>query len=185
MCSSFTNMGFVMIGPPATRIALRGRIDADPCPSARAPSRRSGRPRRCLGPGGPTTLCPTWQRVDMDLPVMPPVAPMPAKLARSLPPAQGLLYEPKWDGFRCIAFRDGSEVELSSRNERPLTRYFPELVEPILRYFPPRAVVDGEIAIAGEHGLDFNALPQRIHPAASRVALLASSTPASFVGFDL
>ena len=101
----------------------------------------------------------------MNLPVMPPVSPMLAKLARELPAADGLLYEPKWDGFRCVAFRDGAELELGSRNERPLTRYFPELVEPISACFPPRAVVDGEIVIAGEHGLDFNALLQRIHPA--------------------
>jgi len=121
----------------------------------------------------------------MNLPVMPPVSPMLAKLARELPAADGLLYEPKWDGFRCVAFRDGAELELGSRNERPLTRYFPELVEPISACFPPRAVVDGEIVIAGEHGLDFNALLQRIHPAASRVSLLAASTPASFVAFDI
>jgi ATP-dependent DNA ligase len=121
----------------------------------------------------------------MDLPVMPPVAPMLAKLARELPRSEGLLYEPKWDGFRCVAFRDGSEVELGSRNERPLTRYFPELVEPIRASFPARAVIDGEIVIAGTQGLDFNALLQRIHPAASRVAMLAETTPASFVAFDL
>jgi ATP-dependent DNA ligase len=121
----------------------------------------------------------------MDLPVMPPVAPMLAKLARKLPTAPGILYEPKWDGFRCVVFRDGSEVELGSRNERPLTRYFPELIDPIQRDLPARAVVDGEIVIAGAHGLAFDALLQRIHPAASRVALLASSTPASFVAFDL
>ncbi len=116
---------------------------------------------------------------------MPPVAPMLAKLARQLPTAEGMLYEPKWDGFRCVVFRDGPEVELGSRNERPLTRYFPELVEPIQRHFPPRAVVDGEIVIAGADGLEFDALLQRIHPAASRVAMLAESTPASFVAFDL
>jgi ATP-dependent DNA ligase len=121
----------------------------------------------------------------MDLPVMPPVSPMLAKLARDLPTAPGLLYEPKWDGFRCVAFRDGAEVELGSRNERPLTRYFPELIEPIKTFFPARTVIDGEIVIAGAHGLDFNALLQRIHPAASRVTLLAQSTPASFVAFDL
>src|SRR5579864_881926 len=104
----------------------------------------------------------------MDLPVMPPVAPMLAKLARQLPTAEGMLYEPKWDGFRCVAFRDGPEVELGSRNERPLTRYFPELIEPMRAQFPQRAVVDGEIVIAGHDGLDFEALLQRIHPAASR-----------------
>jgi len=121
----------------------------------------------------------------MKLPVMPPVAPMLAKLARTLPTGEGLVYEPKWDGFRCVAFRDGDEIELGSRNERPLTRYFPELLDPMRRHFPARAVVDGEIVIVGAGGLDFEALLQRIHPAASRVALLASTTPASFVAFDL
>jgi ATP-dependent DNA ligase len=121
----------------------------------------------------------------MDLPVMPPVAPMLAKLARELPTSPGMLYEPKWDGFRCVVFRDGAEVELGSRNERPLTRYFPELVDPIRACFPQHAVVDGEIVIVGSEGLDFNALLQRIHPAASRVTMLAESTPASFVAFDL
>jgi ATP-dependent DNA ligase len=121
----------------------------------------------------------------MDLSVMPPVAPMLAKLARELPQADCLVYEPKWDGFRCIVFRDGDEVELGSRNERPLTRYFPELIEPLCQALPKRAVVDGEIVIAGKRGLDFDALLQRIHPAASRVEMLAETTPASFVAFDL
>ena len=121
----------------------------------------------------------------MKLPVMPPVAPMLAKLARALPEGEGLLYEPKWDGFRCIVFRDGAEVELGSRNERPLTRYFPELADPLRRDLPERCVLDGEIVIAGARGLDFDALLQRIHPAASRVRLLAETTPASFVAFDL
>jgi ATP-dependent DNA ligase len=96
-----------------------------------------------------------------------------------------MIYEPKWDGFRCIVFRDGDEVELGSRNERPLTRYFPEVVDAVRRELPARAVVDGEIVIAGDHGLEFEALLQRIHPAESRVTLLASTTPASFVAFDL
>ena len=116
---------------------------------------------------------------------MPPVAPMLAKLARQMPEADDLVYEPKWDGFRCIVFRDGDEVELGSRNEKPLTRYFPELLEPLRQALPPRAVVDGEIVITGTRGLDFDALLQRIHPAASRVELLARTTPASFVAFDL
>ena len=116
---------------------------------------------------------------------MAPVAPMLAKLARALPEDDDLVYEPKWDGFRCIVFRDGDEVELGSRNERPLTRYFPELMEPLRAPLPDRAVVDGEIVIAGTRGLDFDALLQRIHPAASRVDLLAETTPASFVAFDL
>jgi ATP-dependent DNA ligase len=119
----------------------------------------------------------------MDLPVMPPVRPMLAKSVSILP--EGMLYEPKWDGFRCVVFRDGDEVELGSRKERPLTRYFPEVVEGALRELPPRCVVDGEIVIASGPGLDFEALLQRIHPAASRVELLARETPALFIAFDL
>ena len=119
------------------------------------------------------------------LPVMPPVSPMLAKLSREMPEGDGLLYEPKWDGFRCIVFRDRPEVELGSRNEKPLTRYFPELVDSLLVNLPERCVIDGEIVIAGAGGLDFDALLQRIHPAASRVELLASKTPSSFVAFDL
>ena len=121
----------------------------------------------------------------MDLPVMPPVAPMLAKLARDIPEGEGFVYEPKWDGFRCIVFRDGDEVELGSRNEKPLTRYFPELLDPLRAALPERCVVDGEVVIAGERGLDFDALLQRIHPAASRIRRLAEETPASFVAFDL
>src|ERR1700733_9475774 len=110
---------------------------------------------------------------------------MLAKLSRELPRGPGLFYEPKWDGFRCIVFRDGDEVELGSRNERPLTRYFPEVVETIKAQMPERCVVDGEIVIAGPAGLDFDALQQRIHPAASRVKMLSETTPASFIAFDL
>jgi len=119
----------------------------------------------------------------MKLPVMPPVAPMLAKPVAAIPP--GEFYEPKWDGFRSIVFRDGAEVEIGSRKERPMTRYFPEVVEAVRRNFPPRAVIDGEIVIAGDGGLHFWALQQRIHPAASRVALLAAATPASFIAFDV
>jgi len=119
------------------------------------------------------------------LPVVPPVAPMLAKLARELPEREGLYYEPKWDGFRCIVFRDGDDVVLGSRNEKPLTRYFPELVDSLRTNLPDRCVIDGEIVIAGPTGLDFDALSQRIHPAESRVELLARTTPASFVAFDL
>ncbi|MDQ5856020.1 MAG: ATP-dependent DNA ligase [Actinomycetota bacterium] len=121
----------------------------------------------------------------MLLPVMPPVAPMLAKPAAAIPPGQH--YEPKWDGFRSIIFRDGDEVEIGSRKERPMTRYFPEVVEAVLANFPLRAVIDGEIVIADRerNTLDFEALQQRIHPAASRVALLSEQTPASFVAFDL
>ena len=117
--------------------------------------------------------------------MVPPVSPMLAKLARELPEGDGLFYEPKWDGFRCIVFRDGDEVVLGSRNEKPLTRYFPELVGSLLANLPQRCVLDGEIVIAGVSGLEFDALQQRIHPAASRIELLSRTTPASFVAFDL
>jgi ATP-dependent DNA ligase len=122
----------------------------------------------------------------MDLPVMPPVAPMLAKSVKDIPEGD-LSYEPKWDGFRSIIFRDGDEVEIGSRNERPLTRYFPELVAAVLASMPERCVIDGEIVIPDGQNrrLDFEALLQRIHPADSRVRLLASQTPASFVAFDL
>jgi ATP-dependent DNA ligase len=121
----------------------------------------------------------------MDLPVMPPVAPMLAKPIADIP--AGRLYEPKWDGFRSIIFRDGDEVEIGSRNERPMTRYFPEVVDAVLANFPAGAVIDGEVIVADteRNTLDFEALQQRIHPAASRVRLLAEQTPASFVAFDL
>jgi ATP-dependent DNA ligase len=121
----------------------------------------------------------------MDLPVMPPVKPMLAKAATKLPTADGLFYEPKWDGFRCIVFRDGDEVELGSRNERPLTRYFPEVVAAVKAALPERCVVDGEIVVPRGDRLHFESLLQRIHPAQSRVELLAGETPASFVAFDL
>lgn len=116
---------------------------------------------------------------------MPPVAPMLARAASELPSQGELLYEPKWDGFRTIVFRDGDEVELGSRNARSLTRYFPDLVDALRTNVPSRSVLDGEIVVAGPDGLDFEALQQRIHPAASRVARLAAETPASFVAFDL
>jgi ATP-dependent DNA ligase len=119
----------------------------------------------------------------MQLPVMPPVAPMLAKAVPEIPP--GALYEPKWDGFRSVIFRDGDEVEIGSRNERPMTRYFPELVEAFRRELPDKCVVDGEIVVPSDGGLDFEALQQRIHPAVSRVTMLARTTPASFIAFDL
>jgi ATP-dependent DNA ligase len=119
----------------------------------------------------------------MDLPVMPPVSPMLARPVPAIPP--GRFYEPKWDGFRAIVFRDGDEVEIGSRNERPMTRYFPELVTAFAASLPERCVLDGEIVVAGDDRLDFWALQQRLHPAASRVALLAGRTPARFIAFDL
>ncbi|HVT67875.1 MAG TPA: ATP-dependent DNA ligase, partial [Trebonia sp.] len=122
----------------------------------------------------------------MDLPVMPPVAPMLAKPVDGIPSGD-YVFEPKWDGFRTIVFRDGGDVEFGSRNERPMTRYFPELVEAALAQLPARCVLDGEIVLpdfaAGR--LDFEALQLRLHPAASRVRLLAAQTPAHIVVFDL
>ncbi|MFI8890093.1 ATP-dependent DNA ligase [Streptomyces paradoxus] len=119
----------------------------------------------------------------MDLPVMPPVLPMLAKSVAAIP--AGMQYEAKWDGFRAIVFRDGDEVELGSRTGKPLTRYFPELVTAVRERLPERCVVDGEIVIAREGHLDFDALTERIHPADSRVRTLAERTPASLVVFDL
>jgi ATP-dependent DNA ligase len=123
----------------------------------------------------------------MDLPVMPPVSPMLAKSVPSIPPNAS--YEPKWDGFRSICFRDHDQVELGSRNERPMTRYFPELVAAVKAELPGRCVIDGEIVISTMRAtgprLDFEALQQRIHPADSRVRMLAETTPASFIAFDL
>src|SRR6202042_1526683 len=122
----------------------------------------------------------------MDLPVNPPVAPMLAKPVDAMPDGD-YVFEPKWDGFRAIVFRDGDEVEIGSRNERPMTRYFPELVAAIKAELPERCVIDGEIVIPDGEGrrLDFEALLQRIHPAATRINLLAEQTPAEFVVFDL
>src|SRR6185312_2196656 len=122
----------------------------------------------------------------MDLPVNPPVAPMLAKPADAMPDGD-YVFEPKWDGFRSIVFRDRDEVEIGSRNERPMTRYFPELVEAFREQLPERVVVDGEIIVVGPSGdrLEFETLQQRIHPAESRVKLLSETTPARFVAFDL
>ena len=120
----------------------------------------------------------------MDLPVMPPVAPMLAKPVAGIPP--GRYYEPKWDGFRSIVFRDGDEVEIGSRNERPMTRYFPEVVDAVRAQLPPRCVLDGEIVIAaGRADARLRALQQRLHPAASRVRLLAGRRRPRFIAFDL
>lgn len=120
----------------------------------------------------------------MDLPVMPPVKPMLAKASKEFPEGN-YLYEPKWDGFRCLVFRDGAEVEFTSRNQKPLGRYFPELLEPVLEHLPPRCVIDGELVIPAGSGLDFDLLQQRIHPAKTRVEMLSRSTPANFVAFDI
>jgi len=121
----------------------------------------------------------------MKLPIEIPLLPMLAKRVEAIPQEDGWIFEPKWDGFRVIVFRDGDQVVLQSRDGKPLERYFPELIAPLLRSLPPQCVLDGEIVIAGAKGLDFEALQLRIHPAASRIKLLAEQTPASIVFFDL
>ena len=121
----------------------------------------------------------------MALPFRPPLAPMLSSAADALPDGPGWQFEPKWDGFRTLVFRDGDEILLQSRDEKPMNRYFPELAEPLAEALPKRCVMDGEIVIVGDGGLDFEALLLRIHPAASRVKLLAEQTPASFVAWDL
>jgi ATP-dependent DNA ligase len=121
----------------------------------------------------------------LKLPVQPPIAPMLADLARDLPEGDGWLYEPKWDGFRTLIFWDGTELVIQSRDLRPLGRYFPELEAGLKSALPAPCVLDGELVIVGSAGLDFEALQQRIHPAASRIGLLSRETPAEFVAFDL
>ncbi len=115
----------------------------------------------------------------------PPIKPMLAKAVAGIPDRDDVVFEPKWDGFRCIVFRDGKELVLGSRNEKPLTRYFPELLAPLLDMLPDKIVIDGELIVATDNHLDFDALQQRIHPAESRVTMLSQTTPAQFVAFDL
>jgi ATP-dependent DNA ligase len=119
------------------------------------------------------------------LPFEPPIEPMLAKAAAGLPEGDGWLFEPKWDGFRALVFRDGDETYIQSRDLKPLNRYFPELEAPLLASIPERCVLDGEVVIAGDGGLEFESLLLRIHPAASRVKMLAEQSPASFVAWDL
>src|SRR5437764_3587698 len=119
---------------------------------------------------------------DMNLPVNPPLLPMLAKRVAELPPGDGWIFEPKWDGFRTLIFRDGDELFIQSRDSKPLERYFPELIDPLKAQLPRRCVLDGEIVIARDGALDFEALQMRLHPAASRVKKLAGEMPAS-VGF--
>src|SRR3989442_9926835 len=121
----------------------------------------------------------------MHLPVNPPVLPMLAKRVSELPGGGTWIYEPKWDGFRALVFRDGDEILIQSRDEKSLNRYFPELLGPLRSQLPARSVVDSEIVVARNGALDFEALQLRIHPAASRVRLLSQETPASIVFFDL
>src|SRR5438046_10595979 len=121
----------------------------------------------------------------MHLPFEPPLAPMLSAAADGLPDGDGWQFEPKWDGFRTLVFRDGDKILLQSRDEKPMNRYFPELLAPLTAALPERCVVDGEIVIASAEGLDLEALLLRIDPAASRVKLLAAQSPASFVVWDL
>src|SRR6267154_519551 len=137
-----------------------------------------------IGTTGPESMSAA-RRTKAQFPIAPPIEPMLAKLADALPEDGSFLFEPKWDGFRAIVFRDASDVYIQSRDLKPLDRYFPELHETLLQQLPKGCVIDGEIVIATSHGLDFDALQMRLHPAASRVAKLAKETPASFVAFDL
>ena len=121
----------------------------------------------------------------MQLPVNPPILPMLAKRVSDLPTAGDWIFEPKWDGFRALVFRDGDEVMIQSRDEKPLNRYFPELIDPLLKQLPSRCVLDGEVVVAQNGALDFDALQLRIHPAASRIKLLSEQIPSSIVFFDL
>src|SRR5262245_14477195 len=121
----------------------------------------------------------------MNLPVNPPILPMLAKRVGELPAGGTWIFEPKWDGFRALVFRDGDEILIQSRDEKPLNRYFPELIEPLRSQLPVRCALDGEIVIVKDSGLDFEALQLRLHPAASRVRLLSQQIPASIVFFDL
>ncbi len=121
----------------------------------------------------------------MKLPVQPPIAPMLAQVSRDLPEGEEWFFEPKWDGFRALVFWDGDELLIQSRDLKPLDRYFPELNAGLKAVLPAPCVLDGEVVIATEHGLDFEALGQRIHPAESRITMLARETPAEFVAFDV
>jgi ATP-dependent DNA ligase len=121
----------------------------------------------------------------MAFPLEPPIEPMLSERQDDIPEGEGWRYEPKWDGFRVLVFRDGETVYLQSRKNQPLQRYFPELLKPLREALPSRCAMDGEIIIAGQKGLDFDALLQRIHPAASRIAKLAQETPAHVVLFDV
>jgi ATP-dependent DNA ligase len=121
----------------------------------------------------------------MKLPVNPPILPMLAKRVSELPRDGEWIFEPKWDGFRALVFRDGDEVLIQSRDEKPLNRYFPELIDPIIKQLPKRCVLDGEVVVAKDGALDFDSLQLRIHPAESRIKLLSGEIPASIVFFDL
>ena len=180
----------LLVAAPLAARTVAAEIDREarkgkPIPSDHAPlvidlDAPGARVRRRLGLRGRP-----HRRAPDALMLKPPIEPMLAKLASELPEGEGWLFEPKWDGFRAIVFRDGDDVYIQSRDLKPLDRYFTEL-PPVLRAsLPARCVVDGEIVIASDHGLDFDALQLRLHPAASRVAKLAAEMPSSFVAFDL
>ncbi len=146
-----------------------------------ARTRPPGRDR----PGDPPDIASDPDAASGLYPIDPPVEPMLARLASELPEGEGVLFEPKWDGFRALVFRGSGRAYIQSRELRPLNRYFPDVHDAVLAQLPDGCVVDGEIVIASAHGLDFDALQMRLHPAASRVEKLARATPASFVAFDL
>src|SRR5262249_14889677 len=157
------------------RRGRRSRRSAPLRPSASASSTPDGLP---------ASRPPRYNR-RVQLRVSPPILPMLAKGVSELPDGEGWIFEPKWDGFRVLVFRDGDELLMQSRDEKPLDRYFPELVEPLKAQLPRRCVLDGELVIPKDGGLDFEALQLRIHPAASRVAMLAKESPASVVFWDV
>src|SRR5688500_342398 len=165
----------------STACARQIRLARDYLTEMRVMPGTGGHARRILGSEPGCTVV----RWGMNLPVNPPVLPMLANRVSELPPGEGWIFEPKWDGFRTLVFRDGDELFIQSRDEKPLDRYFPELVEALKAQLPERCVLDGEIVIAIDGCLDFEALQLRLHPAASRVKLLAVETPASIVFFDL
>jgi ATP-dependent DNA ligase len=155
----------------------------------RRPSEGSSRPNDRGGIAETPVLTDGFREytrfVALNLPIQPPVEPMLAKAVDALPTDDGWLFEPKWDGFRALVFRDGDEVYTQSRDLKPLDRYFPELADPLRAALPERCVLDGEIVIAQDGALAFESLLLRIHPAASRVRMLAAESPASFVAWDL
>lgn len=121
----------------------------------------------------------------MGYPIEPPVDPMLARNTARIPTGDGWLFEPKWDGYRCLVFRDGDDLYLQSRSKKPLARYFPELLDPLRAMLPERCVLDGEVVVEVDGVLDFDALGQRIHPADSRVEMLSEQTPADYIAFDV
>src|SRR5207244_9220239 len=153
----------------------RDRRNRVPMAARKPPSEKAPEPDALPSPNHPSA----------GFAIAPPIEPMLAKLADELPAGGMFMYEPKWDGFRAIVFRGDSDVFIQSRDLRPLDRYFPELHVALLEQLPKGCVIDGEIVITTPHGLDFDALQMRLHPAESRVAKLAQATPASFVAFDL